>query len=364
MPTLQPHARITAPDAAGRSAADHTRVWPAILALFVLAPVTAEVLSGSTPILAFVTHPIVSCLNFPLYGCGALLVREVARRRSLGWASVLWMGAAYGVFEEGVVLNTWADPWAHPVCTVTRGVMSGLCDYSRVGGINLLWALGLTAYHAVISMTIPILLVELAFPRCAMLPWLDHKAVRACVASELVVLALGLALNFADFRQHGQAGPLLGPYLIEIALMAGCIALALLLRPRAGSHSTRGAPKLWLLRLLGFLGVVLLIVTPSIDKGSHVPYRIALALNATIVALAIWRLTSWSRRAGWSERQMLALASGALGFFIFFWDPLLELSGQAGGNPTRGTALVGLAYLIGLIVLAGRTQRRWRQQSA
>src|SRR5260370_31941310 len=138
MPTLQPHARITAPDAAGRSAADHTRVWAAILAVFVLAPVTAEVLSGSTPILAFVTHPIVSCLNFPLYGCGALLVREVARRRSLGWASVLWMGAAYGVFEEGVVLNTWADPWAHPACPGTRGLLSRLSHSIPRPRLNLL----------------------------------------------------------------------------------------------------------------------------------------------------------------------------------------------------------------------------------
>ncbi|HEV2461047.1 MAG TPA: hypothetical protein VGS80_22070, partial [Ktedonobacterales bacterium] len=127
-----------------------TRLWPAILLLFVLAPVTAEVLSGSTPLLVLVTNPILFAINFPFYGGGALLVREVVRRRRLGWASVLWLGAAYGIFEEGVVLNTWADPWAQAVCTVAHGAASGICDYSRVAGINLLWAVGVTTYHAVV----------------------------------------------------------------------------------------------------------------------------------------------------------------------------------------------------------------------
>ncbi len=80
------------------------RAWPAILTLFVLAPFTAELLSGSTPILVYFTNPLSFVLNPLLYGCGALLVREVARRRGLGWTGVLWLGAAYGIFEEGVTL--------------------------------------------------------------------------------------------------------------------------------------------------------------------------------------------------------------------------------------------------------------------
>src|SRR5262249_43006497 len=80
--------------------------------------------------------------------------------------------------------------------------------------------------------------------------------------------------------------------------------------------------------------------------------------------LAVWRVSAWSGRTGWSERHMLALASGALGFLLLIWDPLLELFGQAGGLPTRGIAVVALAYLVFLIVLSRRTSRRLRASTS
>jgi hypothetical protein len=305
-----------------------------------------------------VNDPTRLIFNPLLYGCGALLIREVARRRGLGWASIIWMGAAYGVFEEVLVINTWANPWLPQICTVVKGVENGLCDYSRAGGINLLWALGLTIFHALVSITIPILLVELAFPSRAARPWLGRKAIVACVAAELLCLALGIVLNFAVFRQHGHDAPLLAPYLVELALMALFVALALTRRPRVRPPSPKKPPRLWTLRVLAFLGIAEAILSSTLFKGASVLFEIAVAINLAPLVAGIWRAGSWSRRAGWNERQMLALASGALGFFLLAWDPLLELIGQAGGLPTRGTALVALAYLVFLIVLARRTARR------
>jgi hypothetical protein len=336
------------------------RAWPAILTLFFLAPFTAEVLSNSTPILVFLTNPILAILNLLLYGCGALLVREVARRRGLGWAGVLWLGAAYGVFEEGLALNTWADPWTHDVCTIVNGVATGLCDYSRVGGVNLVWALGLTVYHAIISITIPILLTELLFPRRAVRPWLGRKALVVCVVSESLALALGIILSFVDFRKHGQDAPLLAPYLIELGLMALFVTVALRMRPYARARSKRKPPRLWALRVLGYFLLPVGTLLPSLYQGTGTPFQFALALNLALLAVVAWRVTLWSRRAGWGERQMLALASGVLAFFIFPWDPLLEIAGSAGGKPTRGTVVVALAYLIFLILLSRRTARRLR----
>lgn len=340
----------------------------AILMLFFLAPVTAEVLTGSTPILIFLTSPFAFIANPLLYGCGSLLIREVVRRRGLGWASVLWLGAAYGIFEEGVALNTWADPWTHAICATVQGKPSGLCDYSRVGGINLLWALGLTTFHAIISITIPILLTELSFPRLAARSWLGRKAIVACVIGEILFLAFGILLNFVDFRKHGQAGPLLAPYLIEVGLMVGCITLALSLAPRASgmgegvgirpASPRRPAPQLWVLRIFGFLCCCFNLLASSIYQGAHLPFLIGLALNGALMALAIWRVATWARRPGWNARHPLALATGALAFFFFFWDPLLELLGSAGGNTTRGTLVVALIYLIGLILLSRRTKAR------
>ncbi|HEY7835437.1 MAG TPA: hypothetical protein VIG30_17810, partial [Ktedonobacterales bacterium] len=179
-------------DRRDRATTKPPRNWPAILLLFFLAGFTAEVLTGSTPILVYLTNPFSFIFNPLLYGCGALLVREIVRHRGLGWTSVLWLGAAYGIFEEGLVINTWADPWAHDVCTLVKGVATGLCDFSRVGGINLLWALELTTFHAIISITIPILLVELIFPSRAARPWLRRRGIIACVVAEGICLLCGL----------------------------------------------------------------------------------------------------------------------------------------------------------------------------
>jgi hypothetical protein len=336
--------------------------WPAALFLLILASITAEMLTGSTPVLVFFTNPVSFIGNILLYGLGALLIRETVYRRNLGWASVLWMGAAYGIFEEGLVINTWANPWAEPVCNLVNGVQTGLCDYSRVGGINLLWALELTIFHAIVSITIPILLGKLVFPERFGRPWLGRKAIGLCVIGELICLAAGLLLNFAAFRQQGQARPLLLPYLIEIGLMTACVAIALRLRPSPGSAATRPAPGVWALRFLGFGFISLMLLSPGLYKSANLPYPIGLIINLAILAGAVWQVRNWSRRTSWDERHILALASGALGFFLIVWDPILEIIGQAGGKPTRGTVLVALAYLIFLILVerqtAGRMSRK------
>jgi hypothetical protein len=242
-------------------------------------------------------------------------------------------------------------------------VASGLCDYSRVLDINLVWALSVTAYHTVISITLPILLVELLFPRRATRPWLGRKTLLACIIGELAALAAGLSFTFADFQKHGLDGPPLQPYLIELAIIAIFVVFALHMRPYLGSPSVRRLPRLVLLRAFAFFFVPAVVFLPSLWKATGIPFEVALGVELALTLLIIWRLTTWSRRAGWSERQMLALGSGVLGLFIFVWDPFLELAGNIGGKPTRGTMLVAVAYLVPLIILARHTARRLREKS-
>jgi hypothetical protein len=336
------------------------RTWPALLVLLFLPGITAEMLTASTPVIIYLTNPFSLITNTLLYGSGAILIREVARRRGLGWTSIMLLGAAYGIFEEGLVVNTWANPWLPQICVVTHGVATGICDYSRVGSINLIWAASLTFFHALISITIPILLVELMFPRRASRPWLGRKAPFVFIVAELLVLVFGLLLNFVSFRQHGFAGPPLGPYLIEIVLMATFITVALNIKPGAPSTNALTAPRPWTLRIFAFFAIAVSALFSSIMQSNNVSFQIALAIYGLVLALAIWRVATWTRRSGWNERHMLALASGAVGFFIFVWAPVLELAGTAGGHPTRGTALVALAYLIVLIILARRVAKRVR----
>lgn len=69
----------------------------AALGLFLLAPFIGEFLLGNLTIGELGLGPVLA----PLYGCGALLVREVARRTGRGWPTMVMLAAAYTLTEEG-----------------------------------------------------------------------------------------------------------------------------------------------------------------------------------------------------------------------------------------------------------------------
>ena len=85
------------------------RTWPALLTLFFLAPIIPEMLTGSTPPLMFI-NPTSLLFETGLYGSGAILIRELVRRRGLGWSSIVLLGAAYGILEEGLVMYKLVQP--------------------------------------------------------------------------------------------------------------------------------------------------------------------------------------------------------------------------------------------------------------
>src|SRR5258708_4112593 len=88
------------------------RTWLPVLTLCLLAPLIAEMSTGSTPPLMWNNVGGI-ILTTGLYGSGALLARELIRRRGLGWSSLALLGAAYGVLEEGLAFQSWFNPtWA------------------------------------------------------------------------------------------------------------------------------------------------------------------------------------------------------------------------------------------------------------
>lgn len=84
------------------------RISPAWL-LILLAPAVGELLSGSSPPVEYF-QPLSFILLTSLYGSGALLVREIVFRWGKGWPSVLALGAAYGMVEEGWMVKSFFDP--------------------------------------------------------------------------------------------------------------------------------------------------------------------------------------------------------------------------------------------------------------
>lgn len=329
------------------------RVWHAILTLYVLAPIVAEMLSGSTPPLAW-RNPFNPIVQPALYGSGALLAREVVRRRGLGWANLLVLGAAYSILEEGLAVQTWFNFTPHsPSANPTL--------YGVFFGTDWVWAAQLAAYHAIISITIPVMLVELIFPRLADRPWLRRRAVMAfSILLAVDVVALALLTGFVQFRRDGYTHPPTGPYLLATALMVALFWFGWRLRVPAPRPSPRRVPRLWTVRFTVLAATLTFFVFALVLPPYHPIAAIAFALIVALVTLALWRVRSWSAREGWGARHRLAIAMGVIAFFALIFAPLQEFAGLAGRAGKGGLTLVGVLFLLGLFALDWRLRAHER----
>ena len=195
------------------------------MALLVLAPFLGEVMSTATPIYAFVV-PWNFLFISALYGGGALLVREAMRARGLGLAGVVALAAAYGVFEEAVLVRSWFAP----------EFLEAHRDYSRVWETSLLQAVHLTAFHVAVSIGCSIALVEWLYPDRRALPWAGRRGLGLAGAGLAALAALTLLAPEAFF-------PVSWPQVGAAALLVVALVLVAPRLPRgwptAGGTSRR-----------------------------------------------------------------------------------------------------------------------------
>ncbi len=299
-------------------AARRPRVWPAAVALYFFAAIVPEMMSGSTPPLRFI-QPF-NLLFLPLlYGSSALLSREAVARRRLGWANVLLMGAAFGVFQEALVVQTWFSYGAPGSASHTA------TNFSVANGVDWSAAIAFTCYHSVISVATPLLLIKHLFPRQAALPWLGRKS-GAFLVLWLLMPSAAMALNVATrlFAAQGYHGPPQPQYLYAALAVVALVALGLLIRIPAPRPSPRPAPtvrRVFLtsfgLTLLFFIAILPLAATP-------LPAVISLGLAVAVVGWSLWRVRTWSARQGWSAAHEFALALGVVAYFSFIMAPIEE----------------------------------------
>lgn len=313
---------------------------PPALVLYFLAPAIGELLSGSAPPIEFF-NPFGLLLLSALYGSGAILVRELALHWEKRWPTILVLGLAYGVIEEGLMVKSFFNPaWQD---------LGLLGVYGRWAGVNWVWSLFLTIYHAVYSITIPIFLVELLYPEQRGERWVER---RGMITLSLLLLAVVL---FGFFFITEYRPPAL-PYLVTLVVTVGLYALA----RRMPSHwwTRRIEPSvgsLWF-GLVGFAGTLVFFFMHWIFPEIGVPVLLTM-LGAVLWAwLIIIVVRYMSGEGGWSDEDKLALVSGALTFFILL-APISELGASRPDNPA-GMTLVGLAALLFLIWLRRKTRRR------
>src|SRR5690349_72697 len=92
-------------------------------------------------------------LMMAMYGAGAILIREIVRARGGGWASIVLLATAYGLFEEGFVTQSLFNPEYLHLRLLDFGYLPML-------GTALPWAIFVVTIHVAWSITVPIALAE------------------------------------------------------------------------------------------------------------------------------------------------------------------------------------------------------------
>jgi hypothetical protein len=319
-----------------------------VLTLFILSPWVAEVLFGATPLSRLGALLVVA----PLYGGGAILIRELARRRGPGWGPIFLLGAAYGIIEEGLAIQSIFNP-----NLFNAGSLGG-----RMLGVNWLWTMWTIGYHIVWSISLPIFLTVLLFPARRNEPWLGRVGmVIAGVLYILGTLALAAIYRFAiapDFKP---------PLLLNLfaTLVAILLIVLALTRPtrtseELSSQPNRKVPNPWIVSLLAFLMAflwfALLNLPQPLRAGAWVliPMLLDIALLIGFASL----VRRWSSDETWSDLHRLALIFGPLimvmisgSFFVTAGNRLDQL----------GVGIFGVITIILLALFARRLQYRVRE---
>jgi hypothetical protein len=337
---------------------------PALL-LFCLSPGIGELLSSSAPPAEFF-HPVMLILLGTLYGGGAIICRELMIRWDKDWASLLVLGAAYGIIEEALMVKSDFNPNWQDI-----GVLG---TYARWGGVNWMWSINLTVYHAIVSIAIPVLLATLAFPGRSREPWVAPKWFRLVTVLFVLVVVVGfLAFGDGGTNKTPYRPPVI-PYILAVATVCALIGLAYILPKGLASppHYTAeggcatapetATPAVRRRRLLspllfatGFFGILGFFIVGMALPGANVPPFVALPAMLACVAFTTLALVRLNRRQTFTERDLWSLAAGALGFFILL-SPLWEFVLKRPDN-TRGMTAVGLLAAVFLLAVRSRIRQ-------
>ncbi len=308
-----------------------------ILCFVLLAALLPEAITGSTPPQGWL-NPIQALLNLWLYGTGVLVVREVSLRWKTGWPGILLLGAAYGIVEEGLAVTTFFNP--------TLPQLGTLAWYGRDIGVNWLWAVWLSTFHAVVSIAIPIFLMEWHWPALKGRSLLSDRGLAAAIVLlGLAALTINLLVHAAN--PYREAGPEYVGALAAIALLAYA--------------ARRGAPAWWsrfprtgeplghramFVAGFAFIGGSFLLYGGGPGLAGAPLLSLAQGLVLLVIALLLVRRAAGRTDSEWT---LFAFVAGVIGFFCVF-DLVL-----AAGNPLMPLPAVAFGYLV---------VRLWRERPA
>jgi hypothetical protein len=299
-----------------------------VLTLGLLAPLVAEYLLGDFRITNLAPLPFLICT----YGCGAVLIREMAMRK--GWSLKIYLALtiAYALFEEGIVNQSIFNPEYMHLHLLAYGFWPLL-------GTSPFWIISVTTTHVVWSIGVPMGMTESLFPARSSQPWLGWPGLT--VAAVLFVLGDGAVgrYSYQHASHHASSAQIAICSVLILALLAFAF-LSRRSRPVSGSQSTRVAP--FLLGLFCFFTGSLLVAAYGVGAFIlHLPGTVtAVAVLALDLLVLIVFRNVWSRH--WTALELCSASTA--GLLVYTWHGYLvdhALHGT-GGLPGHSMIVLGL----------------------
>ncbi len=268
----------------------------AVFALALLSPFVAEFLLGDQYLVP--DQGVAAQLGMFVvlglwYGSGAVLIREVTRRTGRGWPTILLLGLAFGLVEEGLLTQSLFDP---------HYLGLDLLSYGHLGrlGIALPWTVFVLTLHVVWSIATPIALAEGLWPGRE--PWSGRVALGVTTA----LLVLG-ALAIAGVSRSSSGFLATPGQLVVSAGSAVILIVVALRRPRVDEPR---APR----PVLPAAAVGLVLAT-TFQLVQHVgpstlPAWVTSAILLVLLAAAVIASTTW-------RLDVLGLAVGAVATYAW-----------------------------------------------
>lgn len=296
------------------------RFAPAIV-LFILSPFIAEFLLGNIGIDAIENYIFMA----PLYGGGALLVREMARRSGRGWPAILLLGLAYAIVEEGLITQTLFNPsyYGHELLNAA---------YIPALGIGVWWTMFVLTLHTVWSISVSIALVESFVPKYRTKPWLGKIGITTAV----ILFLFGAIMNFyGTYLQEAFLASIEQLSGVVIATAIVVVTSFMATRKMKRNEISGNAPNPWMVGLFSFSASSLFML------GGFFPGWIFTIIWTVLIVTACIVIARWSEMNGWKPIHIAALASGAL--ITYIWNSFFQ-------KPVLGTA--GIIDITGNVVFA------------
>lgn len=295
----------------------------AVLGLLVLAPWVGEFLLGNIPLREIAALPFL----VPLYGAGALLIREVARRTGRGWPTMLVLGLAYGVIEAGLVDQSLFNPSfeGHEFQVVTPVPLLGISAAN---------AMSFLVGHVVWSIGIPIAIVEILTRDAARAePWLGRVGLLVTAVAYIGGCAMVFGFVYSEEGFLASPAQQAGAAVAALAL----VAVAFAIRPGKPPRANGKVPRPSRLGVVSFAYSSVFFARPENWAG--------VAMGAAMLALAAVAVAHWARQERWRTRHLYALCAGTL--LTYAWGGF-ALTGLI--RPHDGLAWIGNAVFALLAV--------------